>query len=131
MLRQSDIAIRFAAAFLCAASGIIAARAETLSADWTAALSVPAGYLFARRAALVRTWTLPDFTVEFYRQANGPGTSQRVFVSLPKKRIGRSPAVVVPFYYPEAMLGFDPETGAWSSENSWSRTPGASNATLP
>ena len=111
MLRRSDIAIRFAAAFLCAASGIVAARAETLSADWTAALSVPAGYLFARRAALVRTWTLPDFTVEFYQQANGPGTEQRVFLVVPKGRSAKCPAVAVPFYYPEAMLGFDPATG--------------------
>jgi hypothetical protein len=30
---------------------------------------------------------------------------------LPKHLEGRAPAVVVPFYFPEAMLGFDPATG--------------------
>ena len=91
--------------------GIAAARAEALSADWTAALSVPKGYLFARRATLVRTWTFSEFTVESYRQANGPGTEQRVFLVVPRNRPAKCLAVAVPFYYPEAMLGFDPETG--------------------
>ena len=81
------------------------------SAEWTAALAVPKGYAFERRTEHVRKWTFPDFTVEQYRQANGPGTEQRVFVVLPKKRTGKCPAVAVPFYYPEAMLGFDPATG--------------------
>ena len=117
MRKQSNIAdghrpvVRLAAAVLCAALGIVAARAEVLPTDWTAALSVPAGYTFARRTTLVRTWTFPGFTVEFYRQVNGPGTEQRVFLAVPKERPAKCPAVAVPFYYPEAMLGFDPETG--------------------
>ena len=32
-------------------------------------------------------------------------------MALPKKLTEPAPAVVVPFYFPEAMLGFDPETG--------------------
>ena len=94
------------------ALGVFVGQAETLPADWTASLSVPAGYAFARRTTHVRTWTFPDFTVEFHRQANGPGTEQRVFLAVPKVRPAKCPAVAVPFYYPEAMLGFDPETGA-------------------
>ncbi len=98
----------FAALLTCVAA---VAGAGELPAEWSA-LAVPAGYAFERRLARVREWTFPDFTVEFYRQANGPGTEQRVFLAVPKKRAGRCPAVAVPFYYPEAMLGFDPETGA-------------------
>ena len=87
------------------------ARADALPADWSHALSVPPGYAFTRRVEHVRTWDFPAFTVDFYRQANGPGTTQRVFVAAPKGKRGKRPAVAVPFYYPEAMLGFDPATG--------------------
>ena len=82
-----------------------------LHRDWATALAVPARYAFAHKVKFVKAWRFDDYDVECFRQVNGPGTSQRVFVSLPKKREGRCPAVVVPFYYPEAMLGFDPETG--------------------
>ena len=34
-----------------------------------------------------------------------------MFVAAPKGKSGKLPAVAVPFYYPEAMLGFDPATG--------------------
>ncbi|MBR1588569.1 MAG: dienelactone hydrolase family protein [Kiritimatiellae bacterium] len=95
----------FVAAFVLLCGGAATADA------WTAALSVPVDYKFERRTTLERTWECPDFTVECYRQANGPGTEQRVFVVLPKRRPGKCPAAAVPFYYPEAMLGFDPETG--------------------
>ena len=87
------------------------AWADALPAEWSDALSVPSGYAFARRVEHVRTWDFPAFTVECYRQANGPGTEQRVFVAAPKGKSGKLPAVAVPFYYPEAMLGFDPATG--------------------
>ena len=117
MRKQSEITgglravCRFAVAALCVAFGNVLARAETLSAGWTAALSEPAGYAFARKVTHVRTWDFPEFSVEFYRQANGPGTDQRVFLAVPKRRPAKCPAVAVPFYYPEAMLGFDPATG--------------------
>ena len=97
--------------FLLCALLLANAHAGALPAEWTRALSVPAGYVFARRVEHVRTWDFPDFTVDSYRQANGPGTEQRVFVAVPKGRTGKLPAVAVPFYYPEAMLGFDPATG--------------------
>lgn len=97
------------AAVLAAASTV---RSAGLRDDWTKALAVPEGYSFTRRIDYVKTWRFPEFDVEFYRQANGPGTSQRVFLALPKNLAGRRPAVLVPFYFPEAMLGFDPETGA-------------------
>ena len=93
------------------AFGAVRTQADTLPQEWQDALSVPAGYAFARHVEHVRTWDFPDFSVDFYRQANGPGTVQRVFVAAPKGGSGKLPAVAVPFYYPEAMLGFDPATG--------------------
>ena len=86
--------------------------AGPLHVDWSGPLAVPAAYVFGRKVEHVKTWKFADFDVEFYRQANGPGTAQRVFVAVPKAgHAGRRPAVVVPFYFPECMLGFDPETG--------------------
>ena len=85
--------------------------ADALPAEWAEALAVPTGYAFERRVERVRTWDFPEFTVECYRQTNGPGTIQRVFMAVPKGKSGKLPAVAVPFYYPEAMLGFDPATG--------------------
>ena len=91
--------------------GLSSVQADALGPEW-AALSVPREYVFERKTERVRTWEFADFTVECHRLANGPGTTQRVFLAVPKERKEAYPAVVVPFYYPEAMLGFDPETGA-------------------
>ena len=99
---------RFALFVVLMAGGV---WADALPAEWSDALAVPEGYAFERRVERVRTWDFPAFTVECYRQANGPGTEQRVFVAVPKGKSGKLPAVAVPFYYPEAMLGFDPATG--------------------
>ncbi|MBE6911604.1 MAG: hypothetical protein E7473_03675 [Ruminococcaceae bacterium] len=37
-------------------------------------------------------------------------------IAFPKKITLPCPAVVIPFYFPEAMLGFDPVTGETLSE---------------
>ena len=99
---------------MIAAGGIAvlpALDAALLHDDWAKPLSVPSGYSFKRKVELVKTWRFADFDVEAYRQANGPGTFQRVFVAVPKRGTGRLPAVAVPFYFPECMIGFDPATG--------------------
>lgn len=93
----------FSALALCAAS---------LLGDWSAYLDPPPGYAsFQRRTEKLATYEFPEFDVEEYRQANGPDTFQRLLMAVPKNAKRRLPAVVVPFYYPEAMLGFDPKTG--------------------
>lgn len=87
-----------------------------LFGGWAGYLEAPESYArFERRIEKRAAYEFPDFDVEVYRQANGPGTFQRVMVAVPKKRLSRLPAVVVPFYYPEAMLGFDPKTGSLES----------------
>lgn len=45
-----------------------------------------------------------------YIQRNDPKSFQRVMLASPKKLTLPCPAVIVPFYFPEAMLGFDPAT---------------------
>lgn len=79
---------------------------------WSEYLDPPSGYgSFPRLVEKLGTYPFPDFYVEEYRQANGPDSFQRLMMAVPKNAKGRLPAVVVPFYYPEAMLGFDPKTG--------------------
>lgn len=83
---------------------------------WRACLDVPKDYAFTRETVRTATWDCGAFVVEAYRQANGPGTTQRVFLAVPKSAKVPLPAVVVPFYFPEAMLGFDPATGGTASQ---------------
>ena len=80
---------------------------------WNDYLDVPPRYdRFKRKVEKIREFPQDGYVVEEYRQANGPDTHQRVLLAVPKDAKGRLPAVVAPFYFPEAMLGFDPATGA-------------------
>ena len=85
---------------------------------WSAMLDPPAEYAsFQRSVEKIGAYACADFDVEVYRQANGPGTFQRVMMSVPRERKGKLPCVIAPFYFPEAMLGFNPKDGSLSSEN--------------
>ena len=90
----------------------------TILQDWLDALGQPERYSFS--ASLTRLCVYPHIPtrdpartvrVEMWLQANGPGTAQRVCKVFPEGIDGPLPAVVVPFYYPEAMLALDPATG--------------------
>lgn len=78
---------------------------------WLDLIGSPADPEFEKSLVLEKKYRLPEFDVELYTQANGKGTSQRIMIALPKDLSKPLPCVAVPFYYPEAMLGFDPETG--------------------
>lgn len=80
---------------------------------WRSYLDVPPLYdKFERAVKKVRDYAFDGYVVEEYRQANGPGTYQRVLLAVPNESRGKPmPAVVAPFYFPEAMLGFDPASG--------------------
>lgn len=74
----------------------------------------PVNYDFRSSFEFVKKYEYADFDCEVYLQSNGirpdgTVTYQRVFIALPKNIKGKLPAVVVPFYYPEAAMGFDPE----------------------
>ncbi len=53
----------------------------------------------------------PEFDGELYSQPNGQGTTQRLLFLFPKNLTKPAPAVLVPFYFPEAMVSYDPATG--------------------
>ena len=77
---------------------------------WIQALGKPSFEIPEGRLTFVKRYECSEFYVEMYIQTNGHDTSQRVFIAIPKNLKKPCPAVAVPFYYAEAMLGFDPET---------------------
>lgn len=80
---------------------------------WSALLDPPAGYSdFPRNVTRLAHYRCADFDVEVYSQANGPDTHQRVMMAVPRGLRDKAPCVIVPFYFPEAMLGFDPKDGS-------------------
>jgi len=98
-----------------------------LTGLWTTLLEPPADYAaFPQSVEKVATYACADFDVEVYSQRNGPDTYQRVMMAVPRGLKGKSPCVVAPFYFPEAMLGFNPADGSLESE----RAPGTTNLTF-
>lgn len=90
------------------------ASAATL---WLQLITPPAEYTFPHEVVQEALYTTDAYTIEVLQQRNGPDTWQRVIRLIPldgadgndNADSGRKrPAVVVPFYYPEAMLGYDP-----------------------
>lgn len=77
---------------------------------WIDALGKPSYDAPSTKAALVCTFSHAEFDAELYIQENGYGNHQRVMMVFPKELKEKAPAVAVPFYFPEAMLGFDPES---------------------
>jgi len=94
---------------------------------WPALLNPPPAYAdFPRKVVPVAKYACADFDVEVYWQANGPKTRQRVMMAVPHGLGGKAPCVVAPFYFPEAMLGFNPKDGSLASEH----VPLATNLTF-
>lgn len=79
--------------------------------QWLRMIGTPENYSFIPSLRYIKTYHLQELDVETYIQANGPNTTQRLWIALPKEIKEPLPAVAVPFYFPEAMLQFDPETG--------------------
>lgn len=69
------------------------------------------GYISTGEIVNGNKYSLDLYNIEYYQQSNGLWTSQRVMMVFPKNCSGKVPAVVVPFYFPEAMIGIDPRTG--------------------
>lgn len=69
-----------------------------------------AGYIYPTSIIHKQDYEYPDFTCEYYLQQNGPDTFQRVMMLIPKHKSSLLPAIAVPFYFPEAMLGEEPDT---------------------
>ena len=102
----------------CLGAALMAAFAAFAAPDavrslhdrWARYLSPPADYTFERKVRLVKKYSFSECDCELYEQANGPGTTQRVLVAFPKELKGKASGIVAPFYFPEAMLGFELET---------------------
>ena len=78
---------------------------------WMQYLKVPREYAFAPETQLVKSYSFEKFDAELLLQKNGPDTWQRVLKVFPKNhKDGKLPAVVVPYYFPEAMIGMDLES---------------------
>ncbi len=78
---------------------------------WLDALGEPSVPVDNGPLCLLASYEYETFTLELYRQPLENGTWQRVMMAFPRNVSFPAPAVVTPFYYPEAMLGFDPATG--------------------
>ena len=79
--------------------------------QWCSKLGVPSEPVIPGERQLLARYSFADFDVELYSQPNGHGRSQRLMMTFPKNITALCPAVAVPFYFAEAMLGFDPATG--------------------
>lgn len=84
---------------------------DRIKQKWIEELGMPMTRLTASNAWLIAQHEHTEFYSEVYRQENGDGTTQRVMLVFPRDMNEKAPAVAVPFYFPEAMLGFDPATG--------------------
>ena len=73
--------------------------------QWRKRIGYPEHYDFTHEKRLIDTFDYPEFTAELYSQNNGPRTKQRLLMLVPKKLKQAAPAVAVPFYFPEAMIG--------------------------
>lgn len=78
-------------------------------------IGVPDNYDFPKTFEFTEKYSSDGYDCEYYIQSNGvrPNgeiTYQKVLMAVPHNAKGKLPAVVVPFYYPEAALGYDPKT---------------------
>ena len=83
---------------------------RNLSQELLDIIGKPKSFEFDKYCELVKTYDRGDYTVEVYHQANGKGMYQRLFIAIPKGKKYPLPAVVIPYYFPEGMLGYNPET---------------------
>lgn len=84
---------------------------ERIRQQWLSRIGRPETPVESGAMTLLARYTFDDFDVELYSQPNGHGRCQRVLMAFPKEIREPAPAVAVPFYFAEAMLGFDPATG--------------------
>jgi pimeloyl-ACP methyl ester carboxylesterase len=101
---------------LAPGEGLEAWKSKRVSwlARWEQALGDPGGEGFrtAGPAAIerVEVFFTPDFKGVVMRQRTGPDAWQRILLMEPLKLEGRTAGVVVPFYDPDRMCGYDLKT---------------------
>lgn len=106
---------RIALIFCLIAAGVSAADGQKLGdgpeQKWRLALGSPRSTLGQTGPAeRVESFETPDFRGQLFRQRTGPETWQRILILKPLRLEGRTAGVVVPFYDPDRMCGYDLRT---------------------
>ena len=83
---------------------------DLIKQKWLTALGEPSFKSSENKFDFIKSYEYETYTVEVYNQSLIDGTFQRVMIAIPKGLNFPLPAVAVPFYFPEAMLGFEPDT---------------------
>ena len=91
-------------------SSVAFATESAIKKNWLSLLEAPKSYVFEKSLTLLKRYEFKTLDIEVYRQANGIGTFQTLYIALPKNLKKHAPAVVVPYYNPEQMLGFFPDS---------------------
>lgn len=79
---------------------------------WLQKMGRPEPCNYLREERFIRCFSEMDFDGEMYLQSCGSGEWQKLLLLCPKTcTAGPFPAVALPFYHPDGMLGFDLETG--------------------
>ena len=77
---------------------------------WEALMGHPTQGLSETAPQLVDVHDCGAYSVETYLRRNGKGHGERILLTVPKN-CSNAPVAVIPFYFPEAMLGFNPKSG--------------------
>ena len=85
-----------------------------LIARWEQALGAPtkSSHLEVNQVEVLEVFMTPEFKGTVLRQCTGPDSWQRILLMEPLKLKGRTAGVVVPFYDPDRMCGYDLKTKA-------------------
>ena len=85
-----------------------------LIARWEQALGAPtkSSRLEVNQVEVLEVFMTPEFKGTVLRQCTGPDSWQRILLMEPLKLKGRAAGVVVPFYDPDRMCGYDLKTKA-------------------
>ena len=84
---------------------------KILLGRWQSAIGVPSFGEFDRSAEVVDTFETQDFNGTILLQPTGPGQRQKLLLMEPKNaQRSPRPGVVIPFYDPDRMAGFDLKT---------------------
>ena len=78
--------------------------------QWMAALGTPGRYDYEAEQKIIEEFETPDFKGIIYLQRTGLECSQKVLLMVPLNLKKQAPGVVVPFYYPDGMCGYDLES---------------------
>ncbi len=83
-----------------------------LIARWEQALGLPtrSSHLKVHQVEVLEVFMTPEFKGTVLRQRTGPESWQRILLMEPLKLKGRTAGVVVPFYDPDRMCGYDLKT---------------------